>query len=401
MRVAISGSPTSLECCRLRSLIAAIDRRATLARRRPRGFDRNRTGSPLERNWTPWCVVGRKPLPQQRLAAVRIVLARQQHDEAGQVAVLAAEAVGQPRAHARPADTWWPVFMKICAGAWLNCVVCIERTMAMSSASFARLRQQLGDLRARLAVLLELERRAEQLRRALDEREALALDELRRECPGRRASPAPACDRTGRAGRRAGHEQVDDALRLRREVQRVRRRVLRPAIGEDDVDPCSDASARPPMPNEACSKKCAPGDLMQPSRAVAHRLHSLVTVSSRFSSTLATIVHAASSAASSSRPAPRALRRRFGRGSASVPGRRSRRGDRPPRARRLAREHQLDAQARRGPRRAAGPTAIRLRQRPRGLERRRVVEQRQRLQRRVRCGRGARCRTRGWSRRRS
>ena len=27
--------------------------------------------------------------------------------------------------------------MKICAGAWLNCVVCIDRTMAMSSASFA------------------------------------------------------------------------------------------------------------------------------------------------------------------------------------------------------------------------------------------------------------------------
>ena len=29
---------------------------------------------------------------------------------------------------------WWPEFMKIWAGAWLNCVVWSERTMAMSSA---------------------------------------------------------------------------------------------------------------------------------------------------------------------------------------------------------------------------------------------------------------------------
>ena len=30
--------------------------------------------------------------------------------------------------------TWCPVFMKICAGAWLNCVVFIDRMMAISSA---------------------------------------------------------------------------------------------------------------------------------------------------------------------------------------------------------------------------------------------------------------------------
>ena len=35
-------------------------------------------------------------------------------------------------------NTWLPVFMKIWPGAWLNCVVCIERTMAMSSAMDAR-----------------------------------------------------------------------------------------------------------------------------------------------------------------------------------------------------------------------------------------------------------------------
>ena len=29
--------------------------------------------------------------------------------------------------------TWWPVFMKIWPGAWLNCVVWTERTTATSS----------------------------------------------------------------------------------------------------------------------------------------------------------------------------------------------------------------------------------------------------------------------------
>src|SRR5437867_13198509 len=33
---------------------------------------------------------------------------------------------------------WCPEFMKIWAGAWLNCVVCIERTTAMSSATSPR-----------------------------------------------------------------------------------------------------------------------------------------------------------------------------------------------------------------------------------------------------------------------
>jgi len=33
---------------------------------------------------------------------------------------------------------WWPVFMKIWPGAWLNWVVVMERTIAISSACFAR-----------------------------------------------------------------------------------------------------------------------------------------------------------------------------------------------------------------------------------------------------------------------
>jgi hypothetical protein len=34
-------------------------------------------------------------------------------------------------------NTWLPVFMKICPGAWLNCVVCTDRTIATSSAIVA------------------------------------------------------------------------------------------------------------------------------------------------------------------------------------------------------------------------------------------------------------------------
>ena len=58
-----------------------------------------------------------------------------------------------------------PVFMKICAGAWLNWSVCIDLTMAMSSTTFGQVRQQLGELGPALAVLGELELRAEQARR--------------------------------------------------------------------------------------------------------------------------------------------------------------------------------------------------------------------------------------------
>ena len=81
--------------------------------------------------------------------------------------------------------------------------------------------QQLRDLGARLAVLLELERRAEQLRRALDEREPLALDELF-------GNVLTVVLGQGRLRieqidlrRRPGHEQIDDALDLRREMRGV------------------------------------------------------------------------------------------------------------------------------------------------------------------------------------
>ena len=187
--------------------------------------------------------------------------------------------------------------MKICAGAWLNCDVCIDRTMVRSSATFERCGRQLRDLRARTSVLLELERRTQQLRPSLDEREPLALDELLRDV-------LPVVIDQRRLGieqidlrRRAGHEEKNDALGLGREVQslRLRRRV---ADCARTTSPISEASASAANPEgrrfeEVTARHLTQSVRRQPSVRQSS-VYSLVTASSRFSSTLATIVQAAS-----------------------------------------------------------------------------------------------------------
>src|SRR5438105_12655749 len=70
--------------------------------------------------------------------------------------------------------SWKPVFIKIWAGAWLNRAAFMERTMAISSATFIKWERS-SEISARLATLLELVGRAQQLRHSLDEREALSL----------------------------------------------------------------------------------------------------------------------------------------------------------------------------------------------------------------------------------
>ena len=84
---------------------------------------------------------GRKPLPHSRensgwsaLIAVRL---RQQHDERRQVLVLAAQAVAEPGAHARPARLLDPVWMNVIAGSWLIASVFIVLMTVMSSTIFA------------------------------------------------------------------------------------------------------------------------------------------------------------------------------------------------------------------------------------------------------------------------
>ena len=53
-----------------------------------------------------------------------------------------------------------PVWKNVIAGSWLIASVCIDLTMHSSSTILRRVRQQLADPRARLAVLRELELRA-------------------------------------------------------------------------------------------------------------------------------------------------------------------------------------------------------------------------------------------------
>src|SRR6476660_4776673 len=164
MRVWISGSWTSSAWSRLRSLMAAIERPRT-SPSTPSGLEANRTGSPLDRNSTPWSAVG-------------VVLAREQDDERGQVAVLAPEPVTEPRAETGPAD-------HLVAGIHEDlrrCVIELRRAHRAHDrdvvGDFRKIGQQFRELRSLLSVFLELEWRSQQLRRALDEGEALAFDEL-------------------------------------------------------------------------------------------------------------------------------------------------------------------------------------------------------------------------------
>ncbi len=65
MVVSISGSPISARCLRLRSSSESSMRRLILALI-PFGFERKRTGSPVDWNADPWCLDGRNPLPHMR-----------------------------------------------------------------------------------------------------------------------------------------------------------------------------------------------------------------------------------------------------------------------------------------------------------------------------------------------
>ena len=73
------------------------------------------------------------------LSAVGLILRRKQNNETREISALAFQSGGYPRPHAvgRPRIRK-PVFRNICAGEWLNRVVCIDLTLAMSSASKVR-----------------------------------------------------------------------------------------------------------------------------------------------------------------------------------------------------------------------------------------------------------------------
>ncbi len=139
----------------------------------PSGLLRYSTGSFPLRKRTPWCLDGRKPLPQsrddQRLAA--FVLG-DHDDERRQVFVLGPQSVAQPGAHAGPAG-------KLRAGlhvrdgrAMVDGLGVHALDEAQVVGNLGRVRQQIAQPGAALAVLLKLERRTDQRQARLVARHA-------------------------------------------------------------------------------------------------------------------------------------------------------------------------------------------------------------------------------------
>ena len=390
MRVSISGSPASARRTRFRSVTRSID-----SRRAPAvyavGIRHEQHRIALRSELDALIHRRKKSAAPARLAAVRRVLAREQHDKAGQIAAFAAEPVGQPRANARPAE-------HLAAGVHEDLpgrVIELRRVERSDDRDLVgdrrKMRQQFRELGARLAVLLERERRSEQPRRSLDEREPLAFrDELRRNLLAVVLLQRRLVVEQIELRRRAGHEQINDVLRLRREVRRALERTGRLPCCANNRSSSSADSATPPMPKPDCLKKWR---RVMARRNVLGSIYSFVSASSRFRSAFATSVHAACSAGSTPSTAYPLIDARGRAGSfrnrSSCRGVRGddpldfvrlrrARGDETERVRRAARRT-VDVED--ASRRLAQHAR---RQRPRRLEIRFVVQRRQRLERRVR-----------------
>ncbi len=121
---------------------------------------------------------------------------------------------------------WWPVAKKVTAGSWLIGSVKMERTKVQSSTTLARLRQELGEVHAGLAMLGEFEGRAdaeEVLLAAGHAGDALAFaDAVGQVLAGHFGELRLGIEEVEVRGR-AGHEEVDDPLRLGREMEALER----------------------------------------------------------------------------------------------------------------------------------------------------------------------------------
>ena len=232
--------------------------------------------------------------PPARLAAVWCVFTREQHDKSRQVVAIAAQSVRQPCAHAGPAE-------HLAAGVHEKLTGRVIELRRVNGADdgdvvgdVGQMRKQLGQLRAGLAIALEVERRTEEPRRSLDEREPLPLrNEFSRYLLAvvllQRGLVVEQIELRGRPG----HEQIDDVLRLGREVRRPRHErsvgllCEQPVVDERRQRQPSDAESGLP-------EKMPPCDGAKNIRV--H--HSFVSASSRFRSAFATSVQAACSAGS-------------------------------------------------------------------------------------------------------
>ena len=166
-------------------------------------------------------MVGRKPLPQQLLPPSGLFCPEMSTTNAGRSLLSLPRPYDEPGAQARPADD-------LVAGVHEDLrrrVIELRRLHRSDDGNLVgmlgQVRQELGDLGARLPVAREIERRSEQAGRALDERETFALgDETRRDLLAVVLLQQRLVVEEIDLRWCARHEQVDDLLRLRGNLRR-------------------------------------------------------------------------------------------------------------------------------------------------------------------------------------
>ena len=117
---------------------------------------------------------------------------------------------------------------KICAGRVVELVGVARADQADVVDDFRQMRQGLGEFEAALAVAGELELRPQHGGVGADEGVALTADDRRRERLAFHLGELRLVVEQIELARRAGHEQVDDGLRLAGEVGRMRGHGVRP-----------------------------------------------------------------------------------------------------------------------------------------------------------------------------
>ena len=176
--MAISGSPTAPSRCSFRLLMASSESRCISASM-PGGFEGRGPGRPGRGTARP----GRRSAGSRSPSSPRrrwCPSAGAEDDEAGQVLRLAAQAVGRPRAEARPAELLRAGVHEDLRRRVVERVGDHRLDDRDVVDDLGQVRQQLRQLGPALAVLGELELRPEQRRVRVDERGAIALEQLRR-----------------------------------------------------------------------------------------------------------------------------------------------------------------------------------------------------------------------------
>ncbi len=189
---------------------------------------------------------------RQRLPAVARAVLRHHHDKAGQILVLAAQTVRHPRAQARPARELEAGLRERDRGIVIDLLRVHRLDEAEVVHDLRRVRQELADPGARLAVLRELEARRDHRELGLRRRhggEPLALADGVRKVVAAPLLELRLVVEHLDLRRPARLEEIDDALGLRREVRQSCQPPGLRRVGKERLRTSSScASAATPMP---------------------------------------------------------------------------------------------------------------------------------------------------------